>query len=475
MEINHEIFRAYDIRGIYGTQLSREAAVQIGAAFGTILRRKGFDNPKVVVGRDNRFSSDELSVKLIDGLLSAGCFVTDIGLSVTPFAHFSTINFDFDAGIIVTASHNPKEFNGFRFELRNCTPFYNDSIQELYRIIESENFISGIGSVSYRENVFDDYLSFIKSRITIHRKLRVVLDCANASASKFAPKIFEALGCEVVGLFCSLDGDYPYHQPDPEERLNLQALRLKVVEEKADLGFGFDADADRFGVVDEKGVSYENDKVLVVLARDILKRFPGRKVAFDVKSSYILPQEVVKAGGVPLMMKTGHPYFREAMISDDNLILAGEVSSHTFIKDGYFGYDDGLYAAVRVAQLVSLGERSFSEFFSDIPHTAHTEEIKLPCPDEKKFSVVEEIGSKLCDNFETVKIDGFRINVSPTAWFLIRASNTGPYISLRLEAESEEHLHHLIDLVRENLEKYPEVDIRSLKEVFRDKKEHLDE
>jgi len=474
MEINREIFRAYDIRGIYGTQLSREAAVQIGAAFGTILRRKGLENPKVVVGRDNRFSSDELSVKLIDGLLSAGCAVTDIGLSVTPFIHFSTTNFDFDAGIIVTASHNPKEFNGFRFELKNCTPFYNDSIQELYRIIEAENFISGIGSVSYRENVFDDYLSFIKSRIIIGRRLKVVLDCANASASKFAPKIFTALGCEVVGLFCSLDGDYPYHQPDPEERVNLQTLRLKVLEEKADLGFGFDTDADRFGVVDEKGVSYENDKILVVLARDILKRFPGRKVAFDVKSSYVLPSEIKKSGGVPLMIKTGHPYFREAMMADDNLILAGEVSSHTFIKDGYFGYDDGLYAAVRVAQLLSLAKHPFSEFFSDIPHTAHTEEIKLPCPDEKKFSIVEEVGSILCDNFETVKIDGFRIIVSSTAWFLIRASNTGPYISLRLEAESEEHLHQLIDLVRGHLEKYPEVDTQSLMGTFREKKEHLD-
>ena len=255
MEIRREIFRAYDIRGVYGSELTKEGAVAIGRAFGTVLRRQGLENPQVVVGRDNRFSSDELSVKLIDGLLSTGCLVTDIGLAVTPFIHFSTTNYNFDAGVMVTASHNPKEFNGFRFELKNCTPFYNDSIQGLLKIVENDDFSSGIGSVTYRENIFDDYVNFLKAKIKIKRRLKIVLDCANASASKFAPRLFESLGFEVVGLFCSLDGDYPYHQPDPEERINLQTLRLKVCEEKADLGFGFDADADRFGVVDEKGTS----------------------------------------------------------------------------------------------------------------------------------------------------------------------------------------------------------------------------
>ena len=474
MRIKKEIFRAYDIRGIYGSELTKEASVVIGAAFGTVLRRQGIENPKVVVGRDNRFSSDELCVKLIDGLLSTGCAVTDIGLSVTPFIHFSTVKYDFDAGIMVTASHNPKEFNGFRFELRNCTPFYNDSIQSLLRIIDNEDFICGIGKVDYREDVFDSYLTELKGRIKIGRKLKVVLDCANGSSSKFAPRLFESLGFEVVGLFCSLDGDYPYHQPDPEERVNLQALRLKVCEEKADLGFGFDTDADRFGVVDEKGTSYENDKVMIVLAREILKNYPGYKVAFDVKSSYVLPEAIRKSGGIPIMLKTGHPYFRQAMIDDPKLILAGEVSSHTFIKDGYYGYDDGLYSAVRVAQTVSFGSLPLSQFFSDVPHTAHTEEIKLPCPDERKFSIVEAVGNQLSDSFDIIKIDGFRINRSPTEWFLIRASNTGPYISLRLEAQDEERLHGLIDLVRTCLEKYSEVDSQPLKGIYRESKEHLD-
>lgn len=474
MKIKKEIFRAYDIRGIYGSELTKEGSAAIGAAFGTVLRKRGLVNPKVVVGRDNRFSSDELCVKLIDGLLSAGCFVTDIGLSVTPFIHFSTVKYDFDAGVMVTASHNPKEFNGFRFELKNCTPFYNDSIQNLRRIIENEDFISGIGKVDYREDVFDNYLEELKRRIKIGRKLKVVLDCANGSSSKFAPRLFESLGFEVVGVFCSLDGDFPYHQPDPEERINLQTLRLKVCEEKADVGFGFDTDADRFGVVDEKGTSYENDKVMVVLAGEILKNYPGYKVAFDVKSSYVLPEAVRKCGGIPIMLKTGHPYFRQAMIDDSRLILAGEVSSHTFIKDDYYGYDDGLYAAIRVAQTVSLSGQSLSQFFSDIPHTAHTEEIKLPCPDEKKFLIVEAVGNQLADSFEIARIDGFRITRSPTEWFLIRASNTGPYVSLRFEAENEGKLHGLIELVRNSLEKYTEVDSRPLKGIYREGKEHLD-
>lgn len=446
----------------------------VGRAFGSVLRRRDRPQPKVVVGRDNRFSSDELSVKLIDGLLSTGCWVTDIGLAVTPFVHFATVTEDFDAGVIVTASHNPKEFNGFRFEFRGCTPFYNDDVQSLYRTIEKEDYLTGIGRVEYREDLFTRYLDFLKKGIRIRRHLKIVLDCANASASKFAPRLFAALGCEVVSLFCSLDGDYPYHPPDPEERVNLQTLRLKVLETKADLGFGFDADADRFGVVDEKGTPYENDKILVVLARDILRRHPGAKVAFDVKSSYILPDAVKKAGGVPLMIRTGHPYFRQRMIEDPGLILAGEVSSHTFIKDGYFGYDDGFYAALRVVQIVAQARQPLSAYFADVPHTAHTEEIKLPCPDSEKFQIVETIGAALAKDYSAVVLDGYRISVTRTSWFLIRASNTGPYLSVRFEADTESSLHRLIEEVRGQLEPYPAVDSSPLKGIFREKHEHLD-
>ena len=266
-----------------------------------------------------------------------------------------------------------------------------------------------------------------------------------------------------VGLFCNLDGDFPYHQPDPEERINLQTLRLKVVEEKADLGVGFDTDADRFGLVDEKGTPYENDKILILLARDVLKNRPGSKIIFDVKSSYVLEQEIRKLGGTPLYMRTGHPFFRKYMENNKDVFLGGELSSHPFIRDDYYGYDDGIYAAARVAQIISNSGNKMSEHFFGIPHTAHTEEIKISCSDEKKLDIVRAIGLRFFnEGYQIGDIDGYRINLDTNSWFLIRASNTSPYISLRFEAENKEGLLSAVSLVKERLSQFPELDLIGL-------------
>lgn len=464
MQVDPTIFRAYDIRGIMGQNLDDKVSELVGRAFGSwLVVNSKTAKPRVVVGRDNRFGSDKMGVKLVEGLLACGCQVTDIGLAITPLVHFATINYSSDAGIMVTASHNPKEFNGFRFDLANAIPFYGPQITALKELIEAEKFVTGIGSVTYKEDTFKDYIIDIKSRIKIKKKLKVVIDCGNGASSKFATDLFTQLGLEVEGLFCNLDGDFPYHSPDPEMRINLEDLRHKVVAEKADVGFAFDTDADRFGVADENGNTYENDKIMILLARDVLKNHPGSKVLCDIKSSYVLINEIKKLGGEPLMIKTGHPYFRIYLKDHDDVFLGGELSSHTFIKDNYYGFDDGPYAAARISQILSQTSQTLSQLLADIPHTAHTEEIKINCSDQEKLDIVNSLGSKLFkQGYSISDVDGYRVNVSPTSWFLIRSSNTGPYISLRFEAENKEKLLSLVALAKNNLSVYNNLDLDAL-------------
>lgn len=464
MQIDPTIFRAYDVRGIVGKSIDENVAHFIGQGFAAWLNvNLKVKKPQVIVGRDNRYGSDKLSAKLIEGLLASGCQVTDIGLAVTPLVHFATINYSTNAGVMVTASHNPKEFNGFRFDLADAEPFYGSQIQDLKEIIQKEQFVTGIGQIVYKEDTFKDYLKDIESRISLKKTLKVVVDCGNGASSKFAVEFFSALGLNVEGLFCNLDGDFPYHRPDPEERVNLENLRQKVVDEKADVGFAFDTDADRFGVSDEKGKTYENDKIMILFARQILKNHPGSKVLCDIKSSYVLINEITKLGGEALMIKTGHPYFRSYLKDHDDVFLGGELSSHTFIKDNYYGYDDGLYAAARLVQILSESNLALSEMLADVPHTAHTEEIKIDCDDSEKLNIVNSLGNTLFkDGYSVSDVDGYRVNISPTAWFLIRASNTSPYISLRFEAENKVKLLELVALAKEKLSPYNELDLSAL-------------
>lgn len=482
LSLTPSIFRAYDIRGNFPSEVNGETANLIGQAFGTWLARSrretsdqsNPDKTKIIVGRDNRFSSDELSAKFIEGLAATGAEIIDIGLAVTPLVHFATIKYPVDAGVIVTASHNPKEFNGFRFDLKQAVPFYGEQIQTLRKIIEKADFEKGIGQVNYRDDVFNDYLADLKSRLKLPKGLKVVLDCANGAASKFAVKLFSQLGFSVTGLFCNLDGDFPHHQPDPEERINLKSLATKVIEEKADLGFGFDTDADRYGVVDEKGTPYENDKILILLARQILKKHPGSKIIFDIKSSYVLEQEIKKLGGQPVWLRTGHPYFRKYLKDNADVFLGGELSSHTFISDDYYGYDDGFYAAARVGQIVAESNKSLSSHFAGIPHTAHTEEIKIACVEGKKDEIVKLVGEELAaEGYVTNRLDGFRINFSQTAWVLIRASNTSPYISLRFETENKENLTRLVTLVKDKLSRFKELNLADLNQRLKEKAHNI--
>lgn len=455
------IFRAYDIRGIVGKDFETKESELIGKAFGTLIQKWG--GKRVVIGHDNRFTSDELTAYFTEGLLSTGCIVTHVGLSLTPMVHYAVTRYGFDAGVIVTASHNPKEYNGFRFDGQRAFPIFNQDIQEIRKIIEKKSFTRGEGQIRYLE-IFEDYLQDITTRIFLQQSLKVVVDCGNGTASKFAPRILHGIGCEVFEIYTNLDGDYPHHTPDPENKLSMQDLAREVIKLKADVGFSYDTDADRFGVVDEKGKIYENDKMLIFLAQDVLQRRPGTTVIYDVKSSYILEQEIRKMGGKPEMIRTGHPYFKKRVLEDPNVLLGGELSSHTFIKDNYYGFDDGPYASCRVAEILSRSGISLSEYFDNIPKTAHTEELRAHCPDEQKFDIVEKL-KKDFTQWELILIDGVRVKFSPTAWALIRVSNTMPALSLRFEAENDKKLKEIADIVKSRLQKYPVVDISCLSDL----------
>lgn len=459
--MNKNIFRAYDIRGVVGKDFTADDAVLIGKAFGTYLRQNEVED--LVIGQDNRFTSDELKAHLIRGLISTGINVTDIGLALTPMVHFAVIKHHFNAGVIVTASHNPPEYNGFRFDGPRAMPIFNRELQQMRQILERGKFTKSRreGKVRYRD-IFEDYLNEFRQRIHLQRPLRIVIDCGNGTASKFAPRLYEAIGCQLEALYCNLDGDFPYHQPNPENVANMKDLARKVKESGAQLGIAFDTDADRVGFVDENGTIYQNDHALIILVRDILKRNPGAKIIYDVKCSYVLEEEIKKAGGQPQMIRTGHPFFKQHLRDDPQILLGIELSGHTFIRENYYGYDDGPFAGARLVEILSRFDKSFSQHLKDVDRSVHTPEIRLPTPDEKKFEVVEHLLEDF-SSWDLITIDGVRVKFSPKEWALIRASNTTPSLSLRFEAEDDTKLREIIEIVLSRLEKYPIVDTGELK------------
>lgn len=449
MEIPNEIFRNYDIRGTYPDQLNYDSSKAIGKVLGTHIWKKGFN--RVVVGRDDRESSPEISKALIEGLVSTGCNVVDIGVSITPVIHFLTCTQNFDLGVVVTASHNPKQFNGFRIDYRNAEQFYGDLILMLRFMIERQEVLTGEGSVESAD-LNTNYIDYIADKFDIKSKHKVVIDCGSGATSEIAPKIFEKLGCEVVPVFCSYDANFPRGVPDPESTLFINELREHVIKNKADVGFAFDTDGDRFGMVDEKGNSYHTDIALLLFAEHILKKQPGRIVCYDIKCSSAVEDCIRDMGGVPKIMRTGHPYFVNEVQSE--AVLGAEFSGHVYFSDDYFGYDDGVYAACRVLKIMDDTGKPLSELMSEYPVRASTSEIKVPCPDSEKFKVVNLVKIHLINNVEYKKlidIDGIRANVTDTGWFLVRASNTTPNLSIRAEGRDDREKEMLLNIVRNAL------------------------
>lgn len=458
VEINKLMFREYDIRGIVNEDLTVEVAEQIGKGFGTYLEGKN-----VIVGRDNRLSSNDMAGGIIKGLLSTGTNVIDIGLCPTPVLYFAMLHLNGDGGIMVTASHNPPEFNGFKLR-RGNNAIFGEEIQVIREIIESNNFKTGEGKLE-RKNIINEYLNSIKKRIKLKRKLKIVIDAGNGTVGPIAVRLLKELGCEVIELYCTPDGNFPHHLPDPTVIEFMQDLGKKVKSENAEVGIGYDGDGDRIGIVDNEGNIVWGDKLLILYFREIIRKkefheIPEERkttVVFDVKCSQALIDEIKKYGETPIMCKTGYPNVQSKMKENDAL-LAGEMSGHMYFRDNYLGFDDAIFASCRVLELLSNTDKTVVELLSDIPQYHSTPEIRVECPDTKKFEIVKEIKNYFKQQYETIDIDGIRI-LFGDGWGLIRASNTQPILVLRFEAKTKERLKEITEIVTNKLKEFLPVEI----------------
>ena len=450
--MQREIFREYDVRGIVGETLDAGGARAFGKGFGTYLGSEG--EKTVAVGRDNRLSSFDLQQAVMAGLTSTGCTVIDLGELPTPAFYFSVIHLHADGGVMVTASHNPPHYNGFKMR-RGERAVFGEEIQEIRRIIERGSFAAGKGRSERRDTV-DDYLAAITARIEINRPLKVVADAGNGTAGPLVKRLLKRLGCELVALYCEPDGTFPHHLPDPTVEANLADLIAQVRERRADVGVAYDGDGDRLGAVDETGGIVWGDQLLSLFSGEILQR-KAAPVVFDVKCSQALIETVKRYGGTPVMWKTGYPNIQAKMI-EVNAPVGGEMSGHFYFMDDYFGFDDGIFASCRLLQLLSRSNRPLSGLVGELPRYQSTPEIRAECPESEKFTIVQELKAYFKERYETVDVDGIRI-LFEDGWALIRASNTQPILVLRFEAKTEKSMKEMQALVRDKLRTYPSVEI----------------
>ncbi len=430
------IFREYDIRGIAETELTDPAVEQIAAAIATVFVREG--KKKIALGRDGRPSSPRISDLTCRVLASYGLHILDLGLVPTPLTYFATFHLDLDGAVMITASHNPGEYNGVKIMVGKA-PLFGEGLQELYRIAVAGKYPAQVPGRVEEKPMLDVYLDYVAGNVKLDRKIKVVVDAGNGTGGLTAGPLYRRLGAEVVELFCDVDGTFPNHHPDPTRLENLKALIAKVAETGADLGIGLDGDADRIGVIDSRGRILWGDQLLVLFARDILGRHPGAKVISEVKASEVLYSEVAKAGGVPIMWKTGHSLIKKK-IREENALIAGEMSGHMFFNDKWPGFDDAVYAGARLLELLSAQPRSLADLRDTIPAAVNTPEIRVDTKnDQTKFEIVAGIQNHFRKTREVIDIDGARIRF-PHGWGLVRASNTQPSLVIRFEADTEAHL-----------------------------------
>jgi phosphomannomutase/phosphoglucomutase len=439
--MNPNVFREYDVRGVVGGDLNEEFVFTLGRAIGTYAASYG--TKKMTIGRDCRLSSDDYHHFLIKGLNSSGIETIDIGLCATPILYFSIRHLNVDGGVMITGSHNPPEFNGFKICIGNDT-IYGEQIQELRKIMEGGQYSTGIAS-STLQDITAAYQNYILNNVNITRKIKVAVDGGNGVGCHFALPILQRYGCEVIPLYCEPDGNFPNHFPDPTVEDNLTELIKIVREQKADLGIAFDGDADRLGVVSDKGEIIAGDKLLLLFAREILKEKPDSTIIAEVKCSQVLYDDIKKHSGRAIMWKAGHSLIK-AKMKEEKAVLGGEMSGHLFFADRYFGYDDAIYAAVRLLEILSQTGQKVSELLADVPQTFATPEIRIACADDKKEKVVEKIKKHFRNNPGLIEIDGVRIPFED-GWALVRSSNTQPVIVLRFEASSAGSLQKIRDEV----------------------------
>ena len=457
MNINSHIFRTYDIRGLNNQDLNEEKMKAIGMAFGTILKR--FKQSQCVVGRDARLTSPQFAKAVIEGLNATGVEVIDIGLVASPVFYFSSHYLKCGNGIMVTASHNPKDFNGCKMVF-DFHPFFGEDLQRLLEIIQNDSFIieEDFKSTQNQEiNIYDPYIENILNNIKIGpKKLKIVIDYGNGVGSVVGKDLYEKIGAEVISLYEEPDGNFPNHIADPTVPKNLVDLIAKVTETGADLGIAFDGDADRIGLVTEKGEIMYGDQILTILSRQTLSEVPGAKIITEVKASQAVTDDIIAHGGVPIIWKTGHSLIK-AKMSEEKALLAGEMSGHIFFADRENkGYDDALYAGARIYEILSNSNLSLSKMLATIPKYYATPELRLECEESKKTETVAKIVKSFKERFNVLDIDGARV-LFENGWCLVRQSNTEPVLIARAEGKTPEDLEQIKKILKEEVLKYPEI------------------
>lgn len=441
MRVPGHIFREYDIRGLVDDEVTARLTRAIGRAFATFVGRElGVDSPVIAVGRDVRPSSDELHEALVDGLVSSGARVKDVGVVPTPVVYYACKRLDTDAGVMLTASHNPPEYNGFKLNWKDL-PLSGEAIQQVKSLIVAEDYREAGGSHE-QTPLTDDYCDMIASKVAIEPGITAVVDPANATGALFAADLLERLGVTVDRINCEVDGTFPNHHPDPTVDRNVTQLIERVVETGADVGIGLDGDCDRIGAVDHTGRLIRGDQLTAIFAREQLVRTPGETILFDVKSSRALSEDIVKHGGEPLMWKTGHSLAKKKMVEDD-IVFGGEMSGHLFFFHDYWGFDDAIFAAARLCEILSKSDATLAEMVDSLGRYASTPEVRIETTEEKKWEVVEDAVEYFGDRYDIVSIDGVRVTF-PAGWALLRTSNTQPVVVARAEAASEAELDGIV-------------------------------
>jgi phosphomannomutase/phosphoglucomutase len=443
MALSPTIFREYDIRGLVDKDLTEEAVFLVGKALGTRIREAG--GKKAAVGRDARLSGPRFAERMFSALCSTGVDVLDLGIVPTPLTYFAAHTAGVDGICMITGSHNPPEYNGLKVGLGAAT-YHGEEIQALRRLAESGKFATGAGRVTPYD-VVTPYLEYVRKNLRLgKRKLKVVVDAGNGTGGVIAVPLFKSLGIEVVPLFIEMDGNFPNHHPDPTVEENLHQLQAKVKETGADLGIAYDGDADRVGAVDEHGKVLWGDQLMILFSRAVLAEVPGAAIVGEVKCSFTLYDDITAKGGRAIMWKAGHSLIK-AKMKEEKAELAGEMSGHIFFKNRWFGFDDGVYSSARLLELLSHTAAPLSSLLADVPRTYSTAELRVDCPEDKKFELVRRAQEFFKARYQSVTVDGVRV-VFPDGWGLVRASNTQPLLVLRFEAKTQERLVEIEALVR---------------------------
>jgi len=453
-EMNPQVFREYDIRGVVENDFDDAFVTDLGRGYATLLHRAGKKN--ITLGRDCRLSSPSLRARLLEGLLESGINVVDVGVVPTPLLYFSVLHWKMDGGVMITGSHNAADYNGFKLGV-GPTTIFGEQIQNLRRIVETRDFVRGASPGKLTEKpIVAEYGEFIRSQFKLRAGMRVAVDGGNGCGGVVAVPLMKQLGLDVTELFVEMDGRFPNHHPDPTVEANMRYLQDAVNKQHAEIGIAYDGDADRVGAVDERGNIVWGDELMVAFSRAILKERPGAAIIGDVKCSQRMYDDIANHGGRPIMWKTGHSLIK-SKLKEEHAALAGEMSGHMFFADRYFGFDDAIYASFRLLEIVSTERRGLGAILADLPRSVFTPEIRVDCPDDRKFEVVRRAAEYFRRHYQTIDIDGVRVKFDD-GWGLVRASNTQPALVVRFEASTEARLNEIRGLFEDKLKELGAID-----------------